>query len=285
MAFVTFRAQGRISYGIVRPGGVFDLGARLGAVLPDLRSLLAAQSLGLGGSLPQAGINDYADGEFTYEPVIPNPAKILCVGLNYVEHRKETGRPETKHPAIFTRFADTLIGHNTPITLPSISTALDYEGECAVIIGKAAFRVDAASALDHVAGLSIFNDASIRDWQNHTPQFTPGKNFPRTGALGPMMMTLAEFGEIGSQSIETRLNGSVMQSATLGDMIFNIPQVVAYISSFTRLTPGDVIATGTPGGVGAKRQPPLFMKHGDKVDVTVQGIGTLSNTIVAEASA
>ena len=284
MAFVTFKAEGRISYGIVRTDGVFDLGRRIGSVLPDLKSFLAAQGLGLAGTPPAASMTDFADGEFTYEPLIPNPSKILCVGLNYVEHRKETGRPETKNPAIFTRFADTLVGHKTPIVLPTISTSLDYEGECAVVIGKECFHIAAAQAMEYVAGYSVFNDASVRDWQYHTSQFIPGKNFPGTGAFGPALVTPEEAGALQDKQIETRLNGVVMQSARLGDMIFSIPQVIAYLSGFTRLSPGDVIATGTPGGVGVKQEPQVFMKDGDQVNVTVEGIGTLSNTVVSEAS-
>jgi 2-keto-4-pentenoate hydratase/2-oxohepta-3-ene-1,7-dioic acid hydratase in catechol pathway len=282
MGFVTFRTEGRVSYGVLRSDGVFDLGARIGSVFPDLKSLLAARALGFGTSLPEASTTDFAHGQFSYEPVIPNPAKILCVGLNYVEHRQETGRPETKNPAIFTRFSDTLIGHSAAIVLPTLSGTLDYEGELAVVIGRSCFRVEPSAALECVAGYSVFNDASVREWQHHTSQFIPGKNFPATGALGPALILRDEAGEMSGKAIQTRLNGDVMQSATLGEMIFSVPQIVAYISSFTRLSPGDVIATGTPGGVGAKRNPPVFMKDGDRVDVTVEGIGTLSNTVRRE---
>jgi 2-keto-4-pentenoate hydratase/2-oxohepta-3-ene-1,7-dioic acid hydratase in catechol pathway len=282
MAFITFKAENRVSYGVVRDNGVFDLGRRIGEVLPDLKSFLAAQGLGLLGSVPKATVTDYAAGEFTYAPVIPNPAKILCVGLNYDEHRRETGRPESEHPAIFTRFSDTLIGHDSPILLPVNSSSLDYEGELAVIIGKAGFRVHEDEAMSLVAGYSVFNDTTLRDWQRHTHQFTPGKNFPNTGAFGPTLITPQEAGELADKRIETRLNGATMQSAKLGDMIFSIPRVIAYLSGFTRLSPGDVIATGTPGGVGFKRDPQVFMRQGDRVDVTVEGIGTLINTIEQE---
>ena len=185
MAFVTFSVQGRTSYGILRDGGVFDLGARIGSVLPDLKSLLRARGLGLLNGIPVANSIDYAAGEFTHQAVIPNPGKILCVGLNYQAHRKETGRAATEHPAIFTRFSDTLIGHEAPIRLPSISTSLDFEGELAVVIGKECFQVDEDQAMEYIGGYSVFQDASIRDWQHHTPQFIPGKNFPNTGGFGP----------------------------------------------------------------------------------------------------
>jgi 2-keto-4-pentenoate hydratase/2-oxohepta-3-ene-1,7-dioic acid hydratase in catechol pathway len=284
MAFITFKAEGRISYGIVREDGVFDLGRRIGSVLPDLRSLLTAQGLGLLGSLPKATVTDYAAGEFTYLPVIPNPAKILCIGLNYEEHRRETGRPEVAYPTIFTRFADTLVAHDAPIELPANSSSLDYEGELAVIIGKAGFQVSEEDAMQLVGGYSVFNEGSVRDWQFHTHQYTPGKNFPNTGGFGPALITPEEAGPLAAKKIETRLNGNVMQSAKLGDMIFSIPRILSYISGFTRLSPGDVIATGTPGGVGFKREPPLFMRQGDRVAVTVEGIGTLVNPIESAPS-
>ncbi|MGC1780984.1 MAG: fumarylacetoacetate hydrolase family protein [Acidobacteriaceae bacterium] len=285
MAFITFQAENRISYGVIREDGVFDLGRRIGTVLPDLKSFLAARGLGILGDVPKSAITDYATGEFTYAPVIPNPAKILCVGLNYDEHRRETGRTPTKHPAIFTRFADTLIGHNSPIVLPVNSSALDWEGELAVVMGKSVFRVSEDEALSFIAGYSVFNDATVRDWQHHTHQFTPGKNFSGTGVLGPALITPQEAGPLEEKRIETRVNGAIMQSAKLGDMIFSVAQIVAYLSGFTRLSPGDVIATGTPGGVGFKRDPQIFLRAGDRVNVTVEGIGALVNTVEPEAPA
>ena len=282
MAFVSFKAENRSSYGMVRQDGVFDLGRRLGTAVPDLKSLLTMQGLGLVSQLPAATTTDYSPGEFTYLPVIPNPAKILCVGLNYDEHRKETGRSETKNPAIFTRFADTLVGHQSEILLPPNSSDLDYEGELAVVIGKPCFRINQSAALDCVAGYSVFNDGTLRDWQRHSHQFIPGKNFPGTGGFGPALLGPEEAGELANKRIETRLNGTVMQSAKLGDMIFSIATVIEYISGFTRLQPGDVIATGTPGGVGFKREPPLYMKANDRIEVSVEGIGTLVNTVAAE---
>jgi len=284
MAFITFQAQNRISYGVVREDGVFDLGRRIGSVLPDLKSFLTAQGLGILGALPESGLTDYAIGEFTYLPLIPNPAKILCVGLNYDEHRRETGRTPTKHPAIFTRFADTLIGQDAPIVLPVNSSALDWEGELAVVMGKAAFRISEEDALSFVAGYSVFNDATVRDWQHHTHQFTPGKNFPNTGAFGPALITPEEAGPLQDKRIETRVNGVTMQSAKLGDMIFSVPQIISYVSGFTRLAPGDIIATGTPGGVGFKRDPQIFLRGGDRVEVTIEEIGALINAVEPETS-
>ena len=281
MAYVTFKAEGHISYGVATQDGVFDLGRRIGSVLPDLKSFLAAKGLGPLNGVPEAKSTDYKTPEFTYLPVIPNPAKILCVGLNYNEHRMETGRPESAYPAIFTRFSDTLVGHQEAITLPPNSSDLDYEGELVVVIGKACFRVEEKDALDFVGGYSVFNDATVRDWQRHTHQFTPGKNFPGTGAFGPALLMPEEAGALEDKTIETKLNGKLMQSAKLGDMIFSVPKVIAYLSGFTKLAPGDVIATGTPGGVGFKRNPQVWMKPGDRVDVTVEGIGTLTNSIAS----
>lgn len=282
MRYASFIAQNRATYGIAVAGGVFDLGARLGTAWPDLKSYLAGASAGAAPALPGSNAADYGPGEFTPLPVIPNPDKVICVGLNYEEHRKETGRPESAHPSIFTRFADTLLAHGAPIVLPTVSSMLDWEGELAVVIGTAGFRVAEADALGLVAGYACFNDATLRDWQRHTHQFIPGKNFPATGPFGPELVTPDEAGALPDQPIETRLNGQVVQSAKLGDMIFSIPRIIAYVSGFTRLRPGDVIATGTPGGVGFKREPQLFMKPGDTVEVSVGGIGRLTNPVVAE---
>jgi 2-keto-4-pentenoate hydratase/2-oxohepta-3-ene-1,7-dioic acid hydratase in catechol pathway len=267
----------------MREDGIFDLGRRIGTVLPDLKSFLSAQGLGILCNVPKATVTDYARGEFSYLPVIPNPAKILCVGLNYEEHRRETGRPDAEHPAIFTRFADTLIGHESPILLPLNSSALDYEGELAIIIGKSGFRLNEDEAMNCIGGYSVFNDTTLRDWQRHTHQFTPGKNFPNTGSFGPALITPQEAGPLAEKTIETHVNGKTMQSAQLGDMIFSIPRIIAYLSGFTRLSPGDIIATGTPGGVGFKRDPQIFLQRGDWVDVAIEGIGTLANIVELEA--
>lgn len=216
-------------------------------------------------------------------PVIPAPSKILCVGLNYENHRKETGRAVVTNPTIFTRFADSQTGHHRAIVQPIESDRLDYEGELAVVIGRGGRRIPAAEALDHVAGYSCYNDGSIRDWQAHTIQFIPGKTWPETGAFGPWLVTPDEFGALGPQRLQTRLNGEVMQDARLSDMIFPVPVLIEYISTFTPLSPGDVIVSGTPGGVGAKRDPQVFMKPGDTVEIEIDGIGILVNSIERRA--
>jgi len=206
------------------------------------------------------------------------------VGHNYEEHRIETERDPTQHPLLFIRVAESQTGHLQPIVLPAESTHLDYEGEIAVVIGKAGRRIREADAWSHVAGYSAYNDGSIRDWQKHTIQFTAGKNFTATGAFGPWMVTRGEIADGEELTLETRLNGEVMQRTTTASMIFHIPVLIEYISTFTSLQPGDVIVTGTPGGVGAKRNPPVWMKPGDHVEVEVGKVGILSNAIAAETA-
>jgi 2-keto-4-pentenoate hydratase/2-oxohepta-3-ene-1,7-dioic acid hydratase in catechol pathway len=282
MRVVSFTAGARSSYGIRVDGGVFDLGVRFAGFAPDLKTYLAAVAQGFAPLAAHTA--DFAPGEFRLLPVIPNPSKILCVGLNYQDHRKETGRPEVPHPALFTRFADSLTAHEDVIWLPPVSTSLDYEGELAVVVGKPAYRLPVERAAEHVAGYACFNDGTLRDWQHHTHQFTPGKTFQKTGAFGPELVTPDEIRDFANATIETRLNGQVMQAAKLGDMIFSVPQIISYASGFTPLQPGDVIATGTPGGVGFKRQPQVFMKAGDRIEVSIAGVGHLINTIAEEGS-
>lgn len=281
MKLASFLINNRSAWGLVDGETARDLGATL--EIPDLRSWLQQQSLDL---LQEAASSpSYKVAEISWLPVIPNPEKIFCVGLNYEMHRKETGRAVVEHPTIFARFPNTQTGHLTNIVRPRVSTHLDFEGELAVIIGKPGRYISRQKALEHVAGFSCYNDASVRDWQHHTHQFTPGKNFPRTGSFGPWMVTTDEFGQIGPKQIITRLNGEVVQQARLDDMIFDIPTLVEYCSSFNPLAPGDVIVTGTPGGVGVKRTPPLWMKPGDVVEVEIDGIGVLRNGIADEEPA
>ncbi|MBM3778400.1 MAG: fumarylacetoacetate hydrolase family protein [Acidimicrobiia bacterium] len=281
MRFLSFHAAGHASYGVVRDGGILDLGARLGDRHPTLRSYLEAAAHGIEPPHGAGHAIDFRLEDVRYLPVC-EPRKILCVGHNYADHRAEMGRPPLAHPTIFTRFPDTLVGHQAPIVRPRVSTALDFEGELAVVIGKEARHVPRERALEYVAGYACFNDASVRDWQRHTSQFTPGKNFPGTGPLGPDLVTPDEVGPLGSQRIQTRLNGTVVQAATLDQMIFTVADLVAYVSAFTRLTTGDVIASGTPGGVGAMREPPLWMQPGDLVEVEIDGVGCLRNPIADE---
>ena len=278
MKLISFSHQGIPSYGVVIGDRVADLGALDGAPV-DLKAALAA---GCVASLTGRAAPDLALVDVTLLPVIPNPGKILCVGHNYEDHRKETNRAKTEHPSIFTRWADTQIGANDPIRRPPESTMLDYEGELLIVIGKGGRRIAEGAAFDHIAGFACANDSSVRDWQWHTGQFTPGKNFPGTCPSGPWLVTPDEMGSIAEKSITTRLNDTIIQQATFAQLIFSLPAIIAYCSTFTPLSPGDIILTGTPGGVGAKREPALWMKAGDVVSVTIDGIGTLTNAVVDE---
>jgi 2-keto-4-pentenoate hydratase/2-oxohepta-3-ene-1,7-dioic acid hydratase in catechol pathway len=281
MKIASFIHDGRSSYGVVGDDTVSDAGAVLGHRYADLRSLLnSGEGLAELASLRDAPALNVQQVQWL--PVIPNPDKVLCVGLNYLKHIIETGREVPKHPTLFTRFASAQVGHDQPLILPKASTAFDFEGELAIVIGKAGRHISKANALDHIAGYSLFNDGSIRDWQKHTLQFTAGKNFVGSGSLGPWLVTTDEIADINRLTLETRLNGTVVQREGLDDLLFKIPDLIEYISTFTELLPGDVIATGTPGGVGAFRTPPLWMKPGDVVEVEVEGIGTLKNTVIAE---
>ena len=284
MRLATFEYHGRQSYGVVNGDGIVDAGRHLADRAPDLRSAIARNLLPEIAGIAIPAQPDYALGDVKLLPIIPNPGKILCVGLNYETHRLETGRTKSSYPAIFTRFADTQVGHEGLILRPSVSQQLDYEGELAVIMGKSGRAIDEARALEYVAGYACFNDASIRDWQHHTHQFTPGKNFPSTGGSGPWMVTPDEVGDITALTITTRLNGQEMQRSTTDLLIFPVPTLIAYISTFTPLSPGDVICTGTPGGVGYKREPPVFMKAGDVVEVEISRVGILRNRVADEGS-
>jgi 2-keto-4-pentenoate hydratase/2-oxohepta-3-ene-1,7-dioic acid hydratase in catechol pathway len=216
-------------------------------------------------------------------PPVPRPPKIICVGLNYDDHLKETGLEKPVYPEIFARYATSLIAHREAIRRPRESSSLDYEAELAVVIGRGGRRIHRDRALDHVAGYSLFNDATIRDFQLRTPQWTMGKNFDFTGAFGPWLVTPDALppGAHGLR-IQGRLNGQVMQDARTDQLIFSVPVLIETISVAMSLQPGDVIATGTPGGVGAARKPPVFMQPGDIFEVEIEGIGVLSNPIEDE---
>jgi 2-keto-4-pentenoate hydratase/2-oxohepta-3-ene-1,7-dioic acid hydratase in catechol pathway len=282
MKLASYQFAGEPTWGVIEGDEAIHVGKTLSAKYPDLKSMIAANAFGQLEAAMNSSERSFLS-ELTWLPVVPNPDKILCVGLNYETHRKETGRTEVKHPTIFGRFANTQTAHLADIVRPRVSTDLDFEGELAIVIGKGGRYIERANAFDRIAGYSCYNDASVRDWQYHTHQFTPGKNFPATGAFGPWMVTPDELGDLADLRISTRLNGEVVQDARLGQMIFDIPTVIEYCSSFTPLVPGDVILTGTPGGVGVKRIPPLWMKPGDVVEVEIEKLCTLRNGIVAEA--
>ncbi|MGV1801003.1 fumarylacetoacetate hydrolase family protein [Agrobacterium vitis] len=280
MKFVSFTRLGRAGFGAVVGGGIVDLTGRLSydcltlkqAILDDVLEIAADYA---GDRKPELAFSDV-----TLLPVIPDPGKILCIGVNYVAHREETKRPEVGHPTVFIRFADSQIGHGQPMIKPSQSDCLDFEAELAVVIGRGGRDIAEEDAMQHIAGYSCYHDGSVRDWQRHSSQFAPGKNFPATGAFGPGLVTTDEVEDYTQLSITGRLNGQVVQQATLADLIFPIPALIAYLSAFTPLSAGDVIVTGTPGGVGERREPPLFMKAGDVFEVDIPGVGLLVNPVI-----
>jgi 2-keto-4-pentenoate hydratase/2-oxohepta-3-ene-1,7-dioic acid hydratase in catechol pathway len=282
MKFASFKVANAATWGLIDGDKAFDLGAVLKDRFPTLKSAIAANALAEAAKSASSA-KQHALKDIAWLPVIPNPDKILCIGLNYETHRKETGRSEVENPTVFPRYFNSQIGHLANIIRPRVSTDLDFEGELAVIIGKPGRYISRASAWDHIAGYSLYNDGSVRDYQRHTSQFTPGKNFSDTGPFGPWMMTPDELGELGPLRLQTRVNGTVVQDATIDQMIFDIPRQIEYCSTFTRLEPGDVIATGTPGGVGARRTPPLWLKPGDIVEVELDRLGILRNGVADEA--
>jgi len=281
MRLLTFDAGAGPRVGLATDSGVVDLTARLGVA--SLRQLIAdgkvAAAAAHAGDAP-----DHALDAITFLPVIPDPAHIFCVGVNYADHLQEAidagvPRSRTEYPSLFTRFADTLVGHRQAILRSPKVTQLDYECELAVIIGKTGRYIAKDKALSHVAGYSCFNEASARDWQFHTTQIIPGKNFYGTGGFGPWMVTADEIPDPQTLHIATRLNGETLQDAHTSDMIFKVDEIIAYVSNLVPLQPGDVIASGTPAGVGFSRKPQIFMKPGDVCEVEIGRIGILVNPI------
>lgn len=270
----------------VRPDGVSSFGRLGGAQIIDLgdphRASWLKDAIAAGSLADLADGRAYDRAEVRLLPPVPNPGKILCIGLNYASHIAEMGRKVEGFPAVFTRWADTLIADGEPLVRPREGQEFDFEGELAVVIGKPGRRIAAERALEHVAGYSIFHDASLRDWQRHNTQFTPGKNFPATGAFGPALVTGDEIADLSAQRVQTRINGELMQDQPIADMIFDVAAIIAYCSTFTPLNPGDVIATGTPGGVGLGRTPPVFMKQGDLAEISIGVIGALRNPVIDE---
>ena len=278
MKFASFIHAGRAGWGLVDGDSVADLSG----VFPDLKSAIAADGLTFAASRAAAAPKIALD-QIAYQPVLPNPEKILCIGLNYADHVKETGRNDSEFPTVFARFANSQIGHQQPLICPKNSTAFDYEGELAIIIGRAGRHISKADSWSHIAGYACYNEGSVRDFQRHTHQFHPGKNFPGTGAFGPVMVTPDEVGPLDKLRLQTRVNGLVVQDALIEQMIFDIPRQIEYCSSFTRLEPGDVIVSGTPGGVGSRRNPPLWLKAGDVTEIEIDRVGLLRNTVIDEA--
>lgn len=282
MKLMSFTYQGNTSYGAIRDGKVIDLGVALGGHALDLKSLIKNNLLDVAAKVIAESTATISLDQVNFLPVIPNPGKIICVGLNYLEHVREGGRDVTESPALFLRTQESQTGHKEKIVLPHESSQLDYEGEIAIVIGKGGRRIKQEDAWLHIAGYSCYNDGSVRDWQMSTSQWTAGKNFWRTASFGPWMITADEIEPNQRMTLTTRLNGQEVQRATTDMMIHTIPEQIAYISTFMPLAPGDVIVTGTPGGVGYRRDPKVFIQHNDIVEVEVDLIGTLRNTVCRE---
>ncbi|HVU40713.1 MAG TPA: fumarylacetoacetate hydrolase family protein [Xanthobacteraceae bacterium] len=278
MRLLSFSADGKDSFGAVSGDGVVTLNAKVRQ--PSLAAALAADGVEALRRAAHGATPDRKLADIKFLPVIPQPNKILCAGVNYRAHAAEVSRELPKQPSMFIRFTDTLVGHGGAMIRPKLSDNFDYEGELALVIGKAGRHIPAERALDHIAGYTIFVDGSVRDYQKFS--VTSGKNWPGTGPLGPWLVTTDELPDPGGLTLTTRLNGVQVQHSGTDKLIYSIPQIVSFCSDFTALSPGDIIATGTPEGVGHGRKPPLWMKPGDTLEVEITGIGALRATIVDE---
>ena len=271
-------ADGSPTWGIIADERAYDLGPS-GANLA--RTLRAAVERGIFGAVGEdfRSAPSRPEANIEFLPAVTDPGKIICIGVNYRSHQEESGKTEQKAPTVFTRFADSQMGHLQPAQMPATTTKFDYEGEMALVIGKEAFHVAEEDAFDYVAGYAAYNDLSVRDWQLAASQWIPGKNFPGTGGFGPYLVPAADLGDVNALTLETRVNGDIRQKASVSDLYFTIPQLIAYVTGFTKLSPGDVIVTGTPGGVGLFMEPSGLLSDGDVVEVEITGLGTLKNSV------
>ncbi|MAH83929.1 MAG: 5-oxopent-3-ene-1,2,5-tricarboxylate decarboxylase [Rhodospirillaceae bacterium TMED8] len=284
MKLVSLLASDGPALGLVKDNGVVNLNTLLSKLPRTMKKLLQVSGSSPGEIIPKdvTGRTTRLD-DIRLLPVIPDPGKIICIGRNYAAHAREGGAEPLDYPDIFMRGATSLTAHNSAIICPNCSTKLDYEAELVLVIGRNARHVSEANALNYVAGYSIFNEGSVRDYQRRATQWTPGKNFDRTGAFGPALVTPDELPKaMAGVRIQTRLNGETMQDANTNDLIFSIPRLIAILSEVMTLEPGDVVVTGTPEGVGHARRPPVWMKPGDHVEVEIDGLGILKNVIKAE---
>jgi 2-keto-4-pentenoate hydratase/2-oxohepta-3-ene-1,7-dioic acid hydratase in catechol pathway len=283
MRILSFRTDEYASWGVVKDDGVVDIGKLLGKQIDTLGDALRAGALARVRELADAREPSLALDEIHYLPTVPDPEKIICIGINYGNRNEEykDGAEAPKYPSVFMRTPGSLVGHGEKILRPPESEQLDYEGEIALVIGKSGRRIAEKEAWSHVAGLSLMNEGTVRDWLRHSKfNVTPGKNFERSGSFGPWMVTADEFRDGEELHLVTRVNGEVRQDDTTANLIFPFARLIAYLSSFMRLLPGDVIATGTPTGAGARFDPPKYLKAGDVVRVHVPNIGTLENGVI-----
>lgn len=278
MKLLTFEHGGSASWGALAGEEVADLGAATGypGIVEALRADALAEVAAAADGTPRVKLS-----EIGWLPVLGHPAKLVCIGLNYMVHVREMNRAVPTVPSLFLKYHDALVGHERDIVRPRVSDAFDFEGELAVVIGRAGRYIAEEDALSHVAGYTILNDGSIRDWQEEN--LSAGKNFPRTSGFGPCFVTADEIPDPHALGVRTRLNGETVQDGNTADFIFAIPKLIAYVSGFTPLAPGDTISTGTPHGVGHGRTPKLYMKPGDTIEVEIDRIGTLTNRVVQES--
>lgn len=279
MRLATYNHQQQTRFGAVTADGVVHLSTRL-PQFASLRALLAADALEDARRAATGAAPDAPLASVTLLPPLPDASKILCIGLNYKSHVAETGRDLPPQPSVFLRTQASVVGQGAPMLRAKASTNFDFEGELTVVIGRRGRHIAEADALSHIAGYTCFNDGSLRDFQKHS--VTAGKNFDASGACGPWIVTADEVPDPTALTLCTRLNGVEVQRSTTDLLIYSIPRIVSYLSSFMALEPGDLIATGTPAGVGARRTPPLWMKAGDTIEVEISGIGTLRNPIADE---
>ena len=282
MNFISFLNNNEERFGIVFNNKVTDLTGQINNI-KSLKELIQFNCLEEGRSYAKNNPGDIDINSIKLLPVIPNPSKIICVGLNYHEHVKETEKTIADNPVTFQRFNDSQVAHMENMIIPKASDNLDFEGEMALIMKDSESHLSEDNALKYIAGYSCYNDGSVRDWQRHTKStFGMGKNFKKTGSFGPHMVLAQDIDDYKQLTIKTYLNGEVMQSASLSQLIFDLPFLISYVSKALPWRAGDVLVTGTPGGVGFKRNPPIYLKEGDKVDITISEIGTLSNTLQNE---
>jgi 2-keto-4-pentenoate hydratase/2-oxohepta-3-ene-1,7-dioic acid hydratase in catechol pathway len=281
----TYSVSGKTAYGAVTDKGVIDLSSRFSKEYPTLREVIAAGALAKLADEAERSAPDVALDAITYLPPIPAPEKIICIGVNYPDRNAEykDGSDAPKYPSMFMRTPRSFVGHNAALVRPRASTQLDYEGEVTIVIGKAGRHIKQSDALSHIAALTLCNEGTIRDWVRHAKfNVTQGKNFDSTGSLGPWIVPYTQGSQLADIRLTTRVNGETRQDDRTSRLIFTIPYLLNYISSFTTLVPGDVIVTGTPTGAGARFDPPRYLKPGDVVEVEADGIGVLRNTVADE---
>ena len=282
--FLTFSYENVIRYGLLHDRGITDLSRLYGDRWPGLREVIEAGALNeLATSAPR--LVDFREEDIRYEIPVTNPEKIICVGVNFPDRNEEykDGQAAPSNPSLFIRFPRSFVGHKEALIRPPESLQLDYEGEIVLVIGKAGRRISQENALDHVAALTLCNEGTIRDWVRHAKfNVTQGKNFDRTGSIGPWLIPFTSEDQIRDIALSTRVNGEIRQQDRTSRMIFSFKKIISYISTFTTLVPGDVIVTGTPTGAGARFDPPVWLTPGDVIEVAADGLGVLRNSVVDE---